>query len=229
MKKLTVIGGQVIVGVSGSVGVAQRYCESIEDAWKEANPSLVTKKPTKCADALSEAMRPHALLEMAAANQAASALGHSAFIQTATCAALIALPIRQAPRLIEFDEKCSSTFARPDLPFVAIGSGMHNAHAFLPFLRKLLVPDREPNIGEARALVYWTLRHAIEIDPGGVADPIEMYELRLGDAKDQWIVTAVDEKQRQELAQYVTETENKLKAAASPPATPPPTPPAPAT
>jgi hypothetical protein len=56
-----------------------------------------------------------------------------------------------------------------------------------------------------------------------------MYELRLGDAKDQWIVTAVDEKQRQELAQYVTETENKLKAAASPPATPPPTPPAPAT
>lgn len=227
MNKLSVIENQAILGVSGSVGVAQRFSESVTELFQNARPHPSQRSPTKCADALSDVMRPHALAEMAAAKAAAQALGHGGFIQTATCSALIALPIRIKPHLIEFDEKCSSTLATSGLPFVAVGSGMHNAHAFLPFLQKLLVGDRAVRIGEARALVYWTLRHAIEIDPGGVAEPIAMYELSPGAADGQWLVKMLDAPQRQELDQYVTETEGKLKHAAAPPETPAATPPVP--
>jgi hypothetical protein len=52
------------------------------------------------------------------------------------------------------------------------------ADPFLAFLRRVLWKDKSPSLGEGILATLWTLLHAIDTNPGGVADPIQLIILR---------------------------------------------------
>ena len=64
--------------------------------------------------------------------------------------------------------------ATPDLPFSAIGSGQFIADPFLAFLRRMFWNDRPPSLGDGIFATAWTLQHAIESAPSGIAEPIQI-------------------------------------------------------
>ena len=44
----------------------------------------------------------------------------------------------------------------------------------LALLRRVFWPDKLPNIADGIFAAMWTLLHAIQVNPGGVAEPIQM-------------------------------------------------------
>ena len=58
--------------------------------------------------------------------------------------------------------------------YATLGTGKQFADPFLRFLIDTFCPRGQPNVADARFLATWTLRHVIDTNPGGVADPIKM-------------------------------------------------------
>ena len=59
-------------------------------------------------------------------------------------------------------------------PYIAIGSGQPIADPHLALLRRVFWPDKLPNIADGIFAAMWTLLHAIQVNTGGVAEPIQM-------------------------------------------------------
>ena len=58
--------------------------------------------------------------------------------------------------------------------YVALGSGKLSADPFLRFLVEIFCRQGRPIVREAVFLAAWTIQHAIETAPGGVAGPIRI-------------------------------------------------------
>jgi hypothetical protein len=58
--------------------------------------------------------------------------------------------------------------------YVALGSGKLSADPFLRFLVEIFCRTGRPIVREAIFLAAWTIQHAIETAPGGVAGPIKI-------------------------------------------------------
>jgi hypothetical protein len=74
--------------------------------------------------------------------------------------------------------------ATSDLPFVSVGVGQATADPFLAFIRRVFWREREPNTADGIFAATWTLRHAIDTSPGGVADPIQVMVLEDGKVRE---------------------------------------------
>lgn len=172
VRKLTIIDGRVIVGVSGPVGLGQRYVHEVETLW--SGKKLSGKKPVEAMTVIRDALWTHAEKELKAASVAAQVLGPQLAAQSALAHALVAYPAAKEPCLIQFSEQCCPELADPNLPFVAIGIGQPIADPFLAFLREIFWPNRLPSVNDGIFATLWTLRHAIATNPGGVADPIQI-------------------------------------------------------
>lgn len=174
MKKLSTIDNKIIFGSSGYVGLSQRFKGEIENLWQERK--LSDKKPYEAMVKIKEVIWQHAQMELNTANIARQTLGNST-ISSAICLTMIALPISRSPCLFQFDQQCSPEEATNDLPFISIGSGQPVADPFLAFLRRVFWKDQAPSIADGIFATLWTLRHTIEINPGGVAEPVQIVVL----------------------------------------------------
>jgi hypothetical protein len=87
---------------------------------------------------------------------------------------MFALTIQGDLELIQLDHQCAPELATEDLPFVSIGIGQPHADPFLAFLRRVFWPDRLPKVSEGTLAATWTIYHAIQVSPGGVAGPMQM-------------------------------------------------------
>ena len=92
-------------------------------------------------------------------------------MQSAVATSVLALPLDGEPRLFQFDHQCAPEEASEDLPFIAIGSGEAIADPFLAFLRRIFWPTTLPSLVDGVFAAFWTLQHAIDVNPGGVAEP----------------------------------------------------------
>jgi len=172
VKKLTIIDGCVVVGVSGPVGLWQRITGAIEDLWKakQLSPKGQQVSAHHAIPVLSAAIRKHIVPEIQMAQVSRNLVGDLAF-NSVNSSTIVAVPVSQRICLFEFDFQGSGEEKTDDLPFVSIGSGQKSADPFLAFLRRTLWKDALPSVADGIFAAYWTLHYAIKGDPGGVADP----------------------------------------------------------
>ena len=175
-KKLEIVQGKIVVGVSGYVGLGQRLRAEIDDCYSAGE--LKGMRPEKAGGVLRKRLWENVVgPEMVVAAQAGKLLGQSAASQSAVAATLVAMPLDGEPHLVQFDHQCSPEFATDNLPFVTIGSGQGNADPFLSFNRKTFWPQGCPSLQDGVFSAVWTVRHAIDNAPGGLADPIQVVVL----------------------------------------------------
>lgn len=165
--KIVTIKDSILYSATGAIGMAQLLIEKIGNAWN----------PTFFANARApEAM--HKIGTTIADTVKVYASNAQAFQQIGGlqgfCKSLIALPIKDGPRLFQFDYGGNPEEATEELPCVALGSGQQIADPFLAFLRKILWQKRQPIMAEGRLVAAWTVRHVAETNPGGVALPLQM-------------------------------------------------------
>ena len=173
--KLSILHDCVVVGVSGPVGLGQRFCSEIETLWLDKK--LSGKSPVQAMTIIRQQLWTHTQFELNAAALARNTIGPTAN-QSALAHSVVALPCNKVPSLLQFDQQGAPEAATDDLPFVAIGSGQFIADPFLAFLRRLLWPNRSPKLQEGVFTALWTLEHAIQTHPGGVAGPIQIVTLQ---------------------------------------------------
>ena len=132
----------------------------------------------------------------------------------ANTVSLVALPVgglTGKPELIQCTYNGQAEAATNDLPYIAIGSGQPIADPHLALLRRVFWPDKLPNIADGIFAAMWTLLHAIQVNPGGVAEPIQMAVLEKSKGNElrahefSWQVVA-------EHRQHVKEAEEHLRS-----------------
>ena len=171
VRKLSIVRGQAVVGVSGPVGLGQRIIAEIEEIWK--SKGLANSTPPQAMTQLRQMVWEHIKMEIEVAAVAQKIPGTPAAM-SAVSQTLVAIPCAGRACLFQFDPQGAPEEATEDLPFVAIGSGQTIADPFLAFLRRIFWRDRLPNLSEGVFATLWTLQHAIHTSPGGVSGPIQI-------------------------------------------------------
>ena len=173
-EKLDIVQGKIVVGVYGYIGLCQRVRAEIEESYSE----LKDLRPEMAVGVLRGRLWDNVVgREMAIAAQAYQLIGQQAAQSSAVTAFLVARPLEGRLHLVQFDQQCSPELATQQLPFMAIGSGQNHADPFLSFIRKTLWPKGCPSLQDGVFSAVWTLRHAIENSPGGLAYPIQVVVL----------------------------------------------------
>lgn len=175
VKKLSVLQSKMVIGVSGAVGLGQRLTGSLNKIWEGGQ--LSGKKSYEAMAIISNGFREHILPELQVAQAARGAIGNSS-LSDALTASLVALPISGSLCLFQFDPQGSPEESTDTLPFVSVGSGQQYADPFLGFLRRVFWSSSPPAIADGIFAAMWTLLHVIYVNPGGVAEPIQLVTLQ---------------------------------------------------
>ena len=96
-------------------------------------------------------------------------------------ATVVAAPIDGSVHLFVFDSVGQPMEHTESLPFVSIGSGNYASDPFLKFVSRLLWTDTPPPVHKAIFSVVWTILHAIQTCPRGVAGPIQIVSMTASD------------------------------------------------
>jgi hypothetical protein len=194
-KKLEILAGSAIIGVSGPVGLQQRFADEAKNLW-DARAFVGSISGAAAMVKISEVFRKHILPELQAAAVAAPVVGHSVCQTSAISQAMLAMPIGGAAHLFQFDQQGAPEEASENLPFVAIGSGQALADPFLAFIRRIIWKGASPNLNKGIFASLWTLHHAIKTNPGGISEPMQIAILeRTGSS---WHSRVLDEEEQQE-------------------------------
>jgi len=212
MHKLEILSNKVIFSTSGPVGLGQRFKGEIQKAWDskrdDGKKTFSEIKSFEAMTILRAAMWKHAEMELRVATVAQGAIGPTAR-ESAISQTIIAMPISKKPCLFHFDQQCSPEEVTEDLPFVSIGSGQSIADPFLAFLRRIFWEDKVPSVADGILVALWTLRHTIAINPGGVAEPIQIVILENKDGN--WQARELLKAELQEHSQAIDAAENSLR------------------
>jgi hypothetical protein len=155
--KLNAIEDAVILGVSGSVGAAQLYQDSIRTGTGKLKTGSLAHIQRKLTNLLAP----------------------DADISKGTGSALVVLLAQRKAELLQYAPKFGSVEAATDeIPFMSLGSGQYAADPFLAFLRRVFWLDRLPKLNEGIFATVWTLEHAIRTSPGGIGLPMQVMTLK---------------------------------------------------
>lgn len=174
--KLHILQGRMIMGVSGQLGLAQLYVDRVDELWRGKKLGINVALPQTQRE-IRDAIYQDAAPAMKSAGESVPFLGTSIASGLVNTSSLIALPIGGTtgrPELVQCNHVGQAEAATDDLPYVAIGSGELIADPFLAFLRRVFWPDRLPDLGDGILAVTWTLLHVIDLNPGGVSEPIQL-------------------------------------------------------
>ena len=174
--KLHILQGRIIMGVSGQVGLSQLYCDRVESLWKDKKLGIGVTLPQVQRE-LCRAIQQDAIPAIQRAKESIPFLGQGGAFALASTKSLVTLPVGGStgrPELIQCEHDGQAEAATEDLPYVAIGSGQPIADPHLALLRRVFWPDKLPNVADGIFAVMWTLLHAIQVNPGGFAEPIQL-------------------------------------------------------
>ena len=175
VKKLKIIHGKIVFGLSGPVGLGQLLGACVEEAHGKSH---LQHRVEQVAEYLRGAFWKLIQPEMQSAAVSQPIIGHQAAASSAVCSTILALPLLGQPELLQFNHQASPEIATPELPFVTIGSGQAIADPFLAFIRRVVWCMKPPTIQDGILAAVWTLLHAIETNPGGIAEPMSVVVLR---------------------------------------------------
>lgn len=211
-RKLMIIGEHLVLGVSGPVGLGQSYQLDLARTVKSNNNRSPWANRSKADNrrAVHEIMWKHAKVAWENAEVVARSQGREAALAECLHQSIVALPVGDEACLFQFDHQCQPEEATTDLPFISIGSAQPTADPFLAFIRRVFWPRALPPIGEGELASVWTLQHAIETQPGGVAEPIQVVTLRRSEGTT-WKADELSEDRLGEHQQMIAEIEKKMK------------------
>ncbi|SRR6266849_1511649 len=173
MTKVQKLADSMLYSSTGSVGMAQLICDKIAKTWKASESYFLNASAPEAMNKLG----PEIAQLLSAYITNGQMLRPEGGLQSALCKSLLAIPLRDGVRLVQFDFSGAPEEATRELPFVALGSGQPIADPFLAFLKRILWKEREPSVSEGRFAAAWTIDHAIHTNPGGVAGPLQMATL----------------------------------------------------
>lgn len=176
-KKIQIIDRKLICGVAGPAGLAQQYLGELEDIW--ADTRVHSLPGHKLMASISQQFISRAAPLMEAAGKAKATYGSVAW-ENAMGSAIVAMPTQGSPSLFWFDPMCAPEEVTEQLPFVSIGIGQPIADPFLALLKRVVWQDQLPNLRMGTFSLVWTLKHTIQTNPGGIAEPIQVVTLAAG-------------------------------------------------
>jgi|ERR1039458_8309027 hypothetical protein len=197
----------LILGVSGPVGLGQLFSFSVKQLWE--NKKLSNKQPFEAMAIIRDALAKQLVPEFHAAAEARKALGDQLPLQSVLSSTIVALPVAKVPCLFQFNHQAAPEAATDSLPFVAIGSGQSLADPFLAFLRRIFWPAQSPTLADGVLATYWTLQHAIQSTPGGVAEPMQIMVLEK--VHNDWCARELGNAELSEHSQAVSAAEEALR------------------
>lgn len=156
VNKIEIIEGKCISATTGSVGLAQRFNNILNEKVVGAPPvSQAIKHVTEISN-----------------------LAIKNFAQTPPFnrnpdigwgfGALYAFVSDNEYHLVEFDQINFHPEFKKDLPIVSMGCGQYIADPFLGFIWKIFLKEREITLYEGVMIAYWALKHTIAFNPGGI-------------------------------------------------------------
>jgi 20S proteasome alpha/beta subunit len=215
--KLQLLDSQTVLGVSGPVGIGQRFAGFLQQVLQQGIqlngqhqplskvPAFVVMQVIR--DNFWNIIRP----EVEISQKMAQSLGNSAMFQTAISTSLVCLLLCDEPALFSFDEKGAPEQATSDLPFVAIGGGQQIADPFLAFIRRIYWPRDLPNVDQGIFATVWALHQAIKTNAGGVGEPIQIVIVRKADGHS-WRAEEMPEATWQEHLQFIESIEKEMRS-----------------
>jgi hypothetical protein len=199
-RKLDVVADSLILAGTGQIGLNQRFCAQLAamHAAGTGEKGFAGHDPVEVGKRMSIA-------------------GITDFFSTQApkgqYGALVAFRTRKLLQLCEF---AVSDF-QPELKneriwYASMGSGQSIADPFLGFIRKTFWKDGMPNVAEGIFAAAWTLKHTIDLNPGGVNGPIHLATLTWVDGKvgEKHIAKFLDEGQIEQHLESVAEAERYL-------------------
>lgn len=193
--KIRIFDGKVIVAATGAVGYSQRLDVHVQEAMtggvfnqaklRECTANISRRLLTDFEQSKVQ-FHPH------------HGLGFGA---------LIAAVHAGQPFLVEYDTaKFQPEIKEGNLFFVSMGSGQMLADPFLAFVARVLWDGKMPTVADAKFGVFWALKHAISLAPGGVGGPIIIATLQKSGVN--WVAADMDE--NQELEEYISDLEKHI-------------------
>ena len=158
-EKLTIIHDAVIVVGTGQVGLGQRFRRIVEMSWEngvfDGRLHHIEIGKHLCREALGDF--------------GSTRMGPGQF------GALVAFSLGENPHLCEF----ASTDFQPEFKdkgiwYCSLGSGQPIADPFLGLMREVFWSAGPPLVQDGIFAVTWALQHVINLNPGGVNQPIRI-------------------------------------------------------
>lgn len=161
-KKIEIVDGKIIVAGTGQIGLGQRFCDQVEQGWKNGAFKSLRAIP------MATKICCLAGVDFGSTQTSKGQYG-----------ALVAFPANHELHLCEF---ATSDF-QPELKteniwYVSMGSGQLIADPFLGLMRKVFWNDGMPTLQDGIFIATWTLQHAIDVNAGGVNGPIQLAVLK---------------------------------------------------
>jgi 20S proteasome alpha/beta subunit len=165
-KKIAIVGNtqKLVVAGTGAVGHHQRFVEAVRQA--NAKQEFKNKSEVEVAKHLAS---------LGVNDFASTTLPHH--MDRVPYSALVAYSISNKPCLCEIDG--ASGFQPEikypdDLWFASIGSGQPITDPFLALFREVFWKSSPPDLKGGLFTAYWALKHACDINPGGINYPIRI-------------------------------------------------------
>lgn len=172
-RKISLIDGRALFAFSGHTGLGQRLCDRFQGFVRDNG--MASRNISKNEWALREAF----LLDVEPEYKRSKALGVEGLDQGAVCHSVLAFMCDKQLQLVEVEPRVIVNRFTQALPTISVGSGSRRADPFLAFIRRVMWNDRLPHLAEGEFATYWTLKHAILTDTGGVAEPISICTLTI--------------------------------------------------
>lgn len=167
--KISIIGDQIILAATGSVGLDQRFCDILDKVYKNGNGLFQDKDKWTIAKRICQAM----LMDFQLTG-----------IKPGGYGALIAFPCNDKHQLCEF---CLVDF-QPEFKdnriwYTSMGSGQMITDPFLGLIREVFWEEGPPTLHNGIFAAYWAMDHVVCVNPGGINKPIRIATLSKVDGK----------------------------------------------
>ncbi|MEN6518613.1 MAG: hypothetical protein ABFC38_10530 [Methanospirillum sp.] len=195
-KKIEIIDKKIIVAGTGEVGLGQRFCNIVEDEYKN---HLFKKHHILVGKTLSK----KGIEDFASTHLGVGGYGAIVAYHEGNNFHLCELsPINFQPEFKKPDN---------DLWFVSIGGGQPITDPFLGFMRRVFWDDGLPSVVDAVFISAWTLNHAIELNTGGINGPLQIATIKKNTRTGPFSATLLTEDELREHMNSVDAAEKYLR------------------
>lgn len=166
-RKVEIIEGCMIVAGTGQVGLGQRFCHQLTQAYQQKKFSGGNHID------MGKTMSKLAIEDFASTHANKGQYG-----------ALVAFVSKHEPHLCEFAvDDFQPEIKTEHIWYASMGSGQAIADPFLGLMRKVFWKDGMPSLTDGVFAAAWTLQHTIDVNPGGVNAPIHLATLHVDGGK----------------------------------------------